>query len=382
MIEIARLEAFLFRMEVDTVVRMSFGSFSGRSAVVLRLEDRDGAVGWGEVWCNFPAFGAENKFKLLQTVVGPAFLAASDRSPAAAFHRISASLHRMSLQTGEIGPIAACIAGIDLALWDLASRKAGQPLARYLGAKSLPADLPAYASGVNPDGAAERIAELRDGGFDAFKLKVGFGPETDFANVERIIDSLRSGERFMVDANQAWDIAEARIAIDALNGAGLGWIEEPIPVDRPAAEWAELAALSAAPLAGGENMLGFEMFDRAVNAGHLGVIQPDICKWGGVTGCFAVARRAVGAGRVYCPHWLAGGLGLAAAAHVLAAVGGPGMLEHDSNPNPFRALLGHPLPQVENGRFALPQGPGLGVAPDMANLQDALVERFELTPTN
>lgn len=378
LLNIRRLDAFLYRMAIDAEVKMSFGSFSSRAAVVLRLEDADGAVGWGEVWCNFPAFGAENKLKLMQTVVGPALFEANDASAAAAFHRLSARLHRMAIQIGEPGPIAACIAGIDLALWDLTARKAGEPLCNLLGAGSAARRLPVYASGINPGGAPEKVAELREAGFGAFKLKVGFGAAVDLVNVHRIMQDLAPAEAFMVDANQAWTLEEARDVVAVLNEARLDWIEEPLAVDRPAAEWAELAALSTARLAGGENMLGFQQFDAAIQAGHLQVIQPDVCKWGGVTGCFAVARRTLKAGRAYCPHWLAGGLGLLGSAHVLAAARGLGMLEFDSNPNPFRALLADPLPTLRSGRFPLPDGPGLGVEPDLANLKDALVERFEL----
>lgn len=376
---VKRLEAFLFRLDPGATVRMAFGGFSERKAVVLRLEDAEGAVGWGEVWCNFPRYGAENKLRLIETLVGPALLAGADASPAAAFHRLSAALHPMALQTGEIGPVAACIAGIDLALWDLAARRAGKPLADFLVGADAPASVPAYASGLNPDGAPERVAALREAGFTAFKLKVGFGADVDRPNVAAIAAALRPGERFMIDANQSWTLDQARAAVDAFNPVSLAWIEEPLAVDRPASEWAEVAALSAAPLAGGENLYGFAAFDRAIRLGHLRFIQPDVCKWGGITGNFAVARRALAAGRTYCPHWLAGGLGLLASAHVLAAVGGPGMLEYDSNPNPFRALLGSPLPDLIDGALPLPDGPGLGVEPDMAALASSLVERVELT---
>jgi D-galactarolactone cycloisomerase len=101
--------------------------------------------------------------------------------------------------------------------------------------------------------------------------------------------------------------------------------------------------LSRIPLAGGENLSGFQAFDAAIAAGHLGVIQPDICKWGRISCCAAVARRAIAAGRRYCPRCLNSGIGLHAAAHVLTAVGGDGLLEHDAMENPLQAVLAHPL---------------------------------------
>jgi L-alanine-DL-glutamate epimerase-like enolase superfamily enzyme len=103
----------------------------------------------------------------------------------------------------------------------------------------------------------------------------------------------------MIDANQGWDLSTARPAVEAFSQFPLDWIEELIPADDPTEHWAELAMLSRIPLAGGENLIGFQEFDAAIGAGHLGVIQPDICKWGEISCCVAVARRAIAAGRRY-----------------------------------------------------------------------------------
>jgi L-alanine-DL-glutamate epimerase-like enolase superfamily enzyme len=220
------------------------------------------------------------------------------------------------------------------------------------------------------------VARCREAGFRAFKAKVAFGTETDIAVVSGLARDLRPGERLMVDANQGWDMPEARRAVPRLGAYGLGFIEEPIPADRPAAEWAELAMLSPVPLAGGENVMGYENFAGLINNGHHGVVQPDLLKWGGVTGAFAIGRRAVAAGRSYCPHWLGSGLGLLAAAQVLAAVGGPGLLEHDVMENPLREALAQPFPRVKDGRFPLPDTSGLGVEPDVSAAAPWLVARM------
>ena len=125
--------------------------------------------------------------------------------------------------------------------------------------------------------------------------------------------------------------------------------------------------------------MGLAAFDAAITAGHLGVIQPDICKWGGISGCFPVAQRAVRAGRRYCPHWLNSGIGLLAAAHVLAAAGGDGLLEHDAMENPLQAVLAQPFPPLSGGCFALPDKPGLGVEPDIARARPLLLSHKEFS---
>jgi len=376
-ISIARIETLLFRAEVKEPVKTSFGSIPRRSVLLLRVEDADGAHGWGEVWCNFPPYSADNKMRLLETVICPAALSGTYLDPADAWHSLTARTHRWALQGAEPGPFAACLGGLDLALWDLAARRAGQPLRVLLAGAEVRDKVPAYASGLNPDTAAETVARCRDAGFSAFKVKVAFGTEIDAAVVSGITRGLRSGERLMVDANQGWDLVEARRAVPRLGAFGLGWIEEPLAADRPAAEWAELAMLSPVPLAGGENVMGYEAFATLIADGNHGVVQPDMLKWGGVTGAFAVGRRAVQAGRSYCPHWLGSGVGLLAAAQVLAAVGGPGMLEHDVMENPLREALAQPFPRVDQGLFPLPDGPGLGAEPDLKAAADWLVTRAE-----
>jgi L-alanine-DL-glutamate epimerase-like enolase superfamily enzyme len=106
----------------------------------------------------------------------------------------------------------------------------------------------------------------------------------------------------------------------------------------------------------------------------LGVLQPDIAKWGGFSGCVPVGQRTLAAGVRFCPHWLGGGVGLAASLHLLAVVGGDGMVEVDSNPNPLRSLMMGTSFQVTEGSMSLPQRPGLGIEPDFDALREFRVD--------
>ena len=373
-----RIELFLFRAPIKEPIVTSFGSIPARVVLLARVEDAGGAHGWGEVWANFPPCGAEHKLRLMEQVIAPAFLGRSFANPEAAWLDLTQRMRRNALQSAEPGNFAACIAGLDVALWDLAARRAGVPLWKALGRKEKPVPLRAYASNLNPKGAPEAVAACRERGYSAFKLKVAFDLASDIENVRRISAGLRDGERFMIDANQGWDIGSARAAVSAFGEYPLDWIEEAICADEPVALWAELAMISRVPLAGGENLIGFDAFDRVIAAGHLGVIQPDICKWGGLSACRMVARRAVAAGRRYCPHWLNSGIGLFAAAHLLSATGGTGMLEHDAMENPLQAVLAKPFPALADGCFTLDDAAGLGVEPDLAAARGFLVERREI----
>ena len=218
----------------------------------------------------------------------------------------------------------------------------------------------AYASGTHIDAAPSVVDRARRAGFEIFKIKVGFDAKADSGKVVALAATLAEGERLLADANQAWDLAGAQEFLARSAEARLGWMEEPLAADAPAADWQALAG-GPVPLAGGENIAGEAEFDAALALGALGVVQPDVAKWGGVTGCLAVALKALAAGRIYCPHFLGGGLGLIASAHVLAAAGGPGLLEVDVNSNPLRDALADVTEAVSHGLWSLSDVPGLRI---------------------
>jgi L-alanine-DL-glutamate epimerase-like enolase superfamily enzyme len=369
-VRLARIEAFVLRFPLARPVHTSFGAMTSRPSVLLRIEDAEGAHGWGEVWCNFPTCGAEHRARLAIEVVAPWLLAEAPMPPEAAFAWLGRRCHVLGLQAGEPGPVAQVAAGLDIALWDLAGRRTGQPLHRLLGSGRQ--RVPAYASGIDPRRAPGIIAASREAGFRAFKMKVGFGREADLEALQAAHGTLRAGERLMVDANQRWDRDEACAMARAMADRGLVWLEEPLAADRPWEEWRAVAAVGV-PLSAGENLRGQPAFAEAVASGTLAFLQPDACKWGGISGCLPVARAAIAAGTTYCPHYLGGAVGLLAAAHLLAAAGGDGLLEVDVQENPLRSELCGPFLKLRDGEALLPPGPGLGAEPD-----PSVIERYRV----
>lgn len=362
------LRALVYRCPLDTPVRTSFGVMHDRPMVLVRAESQQGIVGWGEIWCNFPGVGAEHRARLLESVLAPLVEGHDFSSPQQAFSVLTERTSVLAIQSGEPGPLAQAIAGVDIALWDLSARHAEQPLWHQLGGNST--RVPVYASGLNPDApetlAAKRLAE----GYTAFKLKVGFSATDDYANLKALRKLLGDDAELMADANQAWSLDAALGLVSSLEDFGLLWLEEPLRADRPWSEWRALARATRIPLAAGENIYGEHGFDLAIESRAVRVVQPDIAKWGGFTGCLPVAKRIVTAGLRYCPHYLGGGIGLLASAHLLTAVGGGGRLEVDANDNPLRSLLCGPLGQVTGGEVLLGDEPGLGINCDPKILQD------------
>ena len=364
--KIRRVQAFCYRYPLTTPVVTSFGRMNDRPAVFLRVEDEDGQHGWGEVWCNFPAVGAEHRTRLVNETLAPLLAGRVVAKPPEVFDALTSTTSVMALQSGEQGPFAQAIAGIDTAVWDLFSRRAGVPLWRVLGGQS--GRMRVYASGINPDGSVAMAERAMAAAHRAFKLKIGFGAERDRENLQGL-RRLVGDDLLAADVNQGWTIEQALQSGPPLQEFNLGWLEEPLRADRPWSEWRELRKQLSIPLAGGENISGREAFATALAEDVLGVVQPDVAKWGGITGCIAVARDVLAAGRIYCPHYLGGGIGLLASAHLLAGSGGGGWLEVDANDNPLRDDFCGGVAEISDGEIVLPEAPGLGIEPDLAGIE-------------
>jgi L-alanine-DL-glutamate epimerase-like enolase superfamily enzyme len=339
-------------------------------ALLVEVEDDDGVEGWGEVWCNFPRFGIHHRARLLTEVFAPMLAGRTFASPAEAWSHMHTASHVLRLQSGEPGPIAAVIAGIDIALHDIVAKRAGQPLWRWLGGSS--DRVRVYASLSRADNVGSTVERCLQRGFRAIKLRSSGAIANHVAAVRPIRALVGDGCELMLDVNSSWKAEDAISTIVELARDRLSWVEEPIPVDAPADTWRRLAAAAPMPLAGGENMITPEMFDAALAQGALGVLQPDITKWGGLTGGLPLARRIVADGRRLCPHLFAGAPGLLASAHLLAACDSPdGLLEYGVGPHPARdGLLER---NVDGGDLFLGDAPGLGLEVDRRRLQPYLL---------
>ena len=366
-----RATILVHRIPIDTPVQTSFGVMRDRPSVTLRVEDDDGAVGWGEVWCNWPNVGAEHRARLLEAVILPLVgETALARDPAALWSVLTERLHVLAIQAGEPGPIAHCLAGLACALQDLAARRAGLPLARFLSPGAA-GSVAVYASGINPTGAPDTAERAIAAGYGAAKIKIGFDAGRDRDNLLGARALLGPDRPLMADANQAWTLEKALAFAPTADEVGLFWLEEPLVHDAPDEDWRTLAEAMTTPIAAGENLSSRREFAELPAARGLRVIQPDLGRWGGVGQLLEVGRSCRESGLMFCPHWLGGGIGLLTSCHTKAALADPdGYVEVDFNENPMRSeLAGAVFATLADGRVALAEKPGIGI-------EDAAVDAF------
>ena len=365
MISLARVDAFAFRIPIPKPIKVAFGAFRDRPMVLVRITDKDGAIGWGEIWSNWPAVGAEHRARLAVDL-GQAIIDRNFAAPADVFDHLTQLTEVMVLQTGEIGPFTQVIAGIDIAVWDLVARGEGRPLHRCLSDRDVDR-VPVYATSINPDQPEVFAAACYAQGHRAFKLKIGFEHVLDVKNIAAVREAIGPDAEFMIDANQSLSIDSALDIVEEARSYDLRWLEEPLRVDAPAEDWKSLSSRSAIALAGGENLRD-RQFDDWISQGDLKYYQPDITKWGGVTGCTRVAKSVAAANLTYCPHVFGGGIASLASLHVLAAAGTDGTLEMDCHPNAGRELIVGDLLPVCDGTVPVPREPGLGAEIDLPAL--------------
>ena len=132
-------------------------------------------------------------------------------------------------------------------------------------------------------------------------------------------------------------------------------------------QWQALAKSTSIPLAGGENIYGCANFIAFAKSG-LRYLQPDVAKWGGVSGAMELAR-SLPAGAKLWPHFMGTAVGQMAALCVTAAASPHAVCEMDVNDNRLRTELCGDILVVENGKVLLPINPGLVTPPLDEQLQ-------------
>jgi D-galactarolactone cycloisomerase len=371
-VKITEVRAHVLRSPLAQPFAFSQGWVASRGATLVEVSTDAGITGWGEALCQGlqpPEIAAAAVMSALR----PLALGADPLQPELLWHR----MYHQTRDYGLKGAVIGAISGVDIALWDIAGKARGEPVAKLLGGMFRDR-VQAYATGfyrIAGKGESARLADeakqRHAEGFRAMKIKLGFGVEDDL-EVMRAIREATSGLRYeaMIDTNHAYGVAEAIRLGRGIEDMGwrLRWYEEPV-TQEDLDGYGEVRRALATPIAGGENdftLFGFrELFARRA----VDIAQPDICAAGGFTGCRHIVALAHAHGVQVNPHVWASAVGQAASLQLIAAIPAANhslyasepLLEFDMSSHPFREhLTDAPLRQVD-GWVEVPQRPGLGI---------------------
>ena len=355
--KITEIRTMVLGTKIDPPIRTSFGSMTQRYMILVNIRTSAGLEGWGESWSNFPAWSPYERVHTLNTGLSPLLIGEDPLQIAQLHTKMRLASRILERQWGAPGPVAQAISALDIALWDIAAKAQNKPLHQLWGLHH--SRIPVYASALGPQIPTEIIKKMQDNGVNAFKLKLGFGLETDKRNLEHIRELIGPEANLMVDANQAWDLNSSFSMIDVLEPHNIFWLEEPLAAD----EWENMASLRNAlpfPLAAGENIFSSQSFEKFLSTGAVDIAQPDVCKIGGLSEMREVCSQVSRLGLQFAPHYLGGAVGLLASLHLFAASKGALIMELDPHANPLREEFAGKLLEISDGHLQIPQNPGIG----------------------
>ncbi len=338
---------------------MALGLMQTRPALLIAVSDTQGCTGWGEIWSNFPPRANIHKAHLIEDVVLPNLTGLTFSDPVEVERHLRDKLAVYFLHIGQLQVFEHILAGLDTALWDLALRSAGRSFADHM---NISPKAQSYASSLNRDDISLKLQTHSALGQTQFKLKLGFDEDQDCAFVALAGELCPAKSTLMVDSNQKWNTDRAIAMLRRLEPCDLLFAEEAIPANASLTEWERLAQASPTPLAAGENVYGAEEFLALANVG-VRYLQPDVAKWGGVTGALNLAKQLPSGVRLW-PHFMGTAVGQMAALSVTAAIGETSVCEMDVNANPLRSELCGDVLDIEDGMVRLPSTPGLVTPPD------------------
>lgn len=331
--------------------------------LLIKVETDEGVTGWGEA---FPHRVWKAIRVLVDTLIAPACVGADPTDINKLMKKLIYHVHGV----GRAGPAMYALSGLDIALWDILGKVANLPIHKLLGGAQCDR-LPAYASLLKYNDTKVVLSVSEDAFSRGYReLKVH---ETGLKEISAAANLLRqhSGNTLMVDVNAPWNLQEALAAIAPMRDLGLKWIEEPV---WPIEDFGAAAEISAAgvPVAIGENVLTPTDFGRLIETRAVDYIQPSVAKIGGISIMRDIFAAANAASVAVAPHSAYYGPGLIATAHLSAALSRAPMIERlycDLTESPFGDWY-----EPAGGTLALPQGPGLGIEPDLKLLAKLSVD--------
>jgi galactonate dehydratase len=355
------------------------------AATLVRIDTDEGVSGFGEA---NPDAGAAAVVGLIGEL-GKELIGEDPRN----VERCWEKLRRRHVFSGPQGGVfVIALSGIELALWDVAAKAAGQPLYRMLGGKFRDR-IRVYADcgdGDDASGSVEgcvaRARRVVAEGFTAIKFDIddlrhpakhdAFNHTVNARELRTMVERVAAVREAIgpdvdlcVDLHARYDEPSACRIACALEPFDLLWLEEPVPAENVDA-MARVRAQSRTPICAGENLYLRWGFRELLEKGAVDVVMPDVPKCGGLAESKKIANLAEMHYLPFAPHLVSTPLGTMATCHQCAAI--PNFLvlewhalEEREAWDSYVVAPGGGASIVEDGHIVLPETPGVGVQLDM-----------------
>lgn len=334
----------------EPVRGMSIGTRTQKSTLIVEVHASSGAVGFGYASVQQLGF-----VKAVDCIVGELAPLLQGMDVA----RREAIYQRMWTITGDLlheGAANLALGAIDVALWDLAGKEAGQPLWKLLGGTR--EAVPAYASWsfwryMEPARLESEAAAVAGLGYTALKMRMGQRPLAEDLERARLIRAAVGPDmHIMVDALWSLTGKEAQALADGLAAIGCSWLEEPVR-EGDYEGLAQVRATSRVPLAAGERISRLDMLPRLADTVDHVIL--DVYHLGGITPWLKAAALLDQRNKP-----LSGHANPYVSAQLLAAARTGAWVEF----MPWMDMIFVDPPVPRAGMITLPDAPGLGLVLD------------------
>jgi galactonate dehydratase len=342
---------------------------SDRPYVFVKIETNQGIVGWGEATLEGKAAAAMAcVLDFRDFVVG--------KDPTQVQHIWESMYVHSFYRAGPV--IGSAISGIDQALWDIRGKALGVPVYQLLGGPHDDRGVRGYYHAENAR-TDEDLAKLRETalstGVSCFKVGL---PDQAYewvettAKIDRAIQHMaryreKLGDQIdiAVDFHAKTSPSVAAILVKEIESLHLLWVEEPCPPENAQA-MQRIASRSTTPIATGERLVAAFGCRELIEKGIADILQPDINHTGGITGLWKVGAMANYSSISMAPHACEGPIGGLATLHIDSCM--PNFLiqeicsfvEPGDKEKVWADWFGFAPMRMVDGRFPLPQKPGLG----------------------
>jgi D-galactarolactone cycloisomerase len=259
--------------------------------------------------------------------------------------RVSEKLHQNTFWLGRGGSLTHAISAIDIALWDILGKATGQPVGRLLGGRYRDRVKP-YASVLmdHPGPLRELMTRLREEGYKAVKIDL-------------MVDA--GGSDAFWPNGYAWALRTSKMLADY----DVVWFEEALKPDA-LEDFVALRRNASVPISGGEVLTRRQTFVPWLAAGAFDIVQPDVCKVGGISEERRIGWYAEEFGVKLIPHGWNTAVGLAADLQLASALPGTDRVEYLQGSPYIDEIITQPWQLDADGYLTIPDAPGLGIELD------------------
>ena len=291
--KITSIKSHVLRYELEKELGYSQQYYKYRTTHLVEIETDEGITGWGE--CFGPGnIALANKF-IVEKVIQPLIKGEDPTNKEYIWHKV----YNLLRDSGQKGMPIQALSGVDIALWDILSKKAKLPLYQLIGGKTNN-QIPVYGYGMMfQKKSVNELVELfkdeakkiKEKNFKAMKMKIGLGPQDDLKLVKAVRDEIGDQFKLMVDANHAYNKNDAMYVGKGLDEMDIFWFEEPVaPEDYEG--YKELKENLKTSIAGGEAEFTRFGWNQLIKNRCIDIAQPEVCGLGGITEYLKVSALA------------------------------------------------------------------------------------------